>query len=252
MYLGYQLANKVGSLTDSLIEPGFGFISTGLVIWITIFVWIFFSLWCWELLYGKDASITLRSMRIERKNNQFHSSSNITKVSSQPKLEKRHHSLFSNISLRSISFMCGLPILIIMSGEVLDPNLSFVFVFSGGLSINLFASFFSLIFFKNYLMQKGTSFKFINQINNQIFGKEDIEPYFFIISIFSLFLIFIYVSGFHYFIPKEIFIVIYFLLVLVFIAMIWSNQLKALFYPLLPKRFRKDNSPRRIILKERK
>ena len=25
LYLGYQLANKVGSLTDSLIEPGFGF-----------------------------------------------------------------------------------------------------------------------------------------------------------------------------------------------------------------------------------
>ena len=79
-------------------------------------------------------------------------------------------------------------------------------------------------------MQKGTSFKFINQINNQIFGKEDIERYFFIIGIFSLFLIFIYVSGFHYFISKEIFIMIYFLLVLIFISTVWSNQIKALFY----------------------
>ena len=36
LYLGYLIANKVGSLTDSLIESGVGFLSVGLGIMITI------------------------------------------------------------------------------------------------------------------------------------------------------------------------------------------------------------------------
>ena len=122
LYLGYQLANKVGSLTDSLIEPGFGFFSYGLFIWITILGWIFFSLWCWDIFFGKNSSITLRKLRMGIKNNHSDYPSNISQVSFQLRYEKTHKSLFGKVSLRYISFMCGLPILFIMLGVTLDPN----------------------------------------------------------------------------------------------------------------------------------
>ena len=149
--------------------------------------------------------------------------------------------------------MLGLPILFTMTGEVLDPNASFVFVFFGGLSINIFACFFSLIFYKNYLIRKGVSIEFINQIYIQIFGKEDIEPYFFILGFFSFFLIFLFGSSFRYFIPKDMFILIYFLLVLIFISIVWSNQIKALFYNSNQNNMhkRKFSKPKKILLKSK-
>ena len=229
-FVGYLVANIVGSLVDYLIEPGFGFLSTGLVIWITIFVWIFFSLWCWELFMGENKSITLRNLRTERKNNRFDSPSNISQVSIQPKYEKDHKSVFGKVSLRTISFMCGLPILFIMLGIALDPNGGFVSLLLISISINIFAFFFSFLIFRNYLNKQGHSLEFLNQINDHLFGNTDIDNTFFIIGFVLMVTIFLFSSIIEYFLPKGMFILIYLLLVLIFILTVWSNQIKALFH----------------------
>ena len=232
LYLGYLIANKVGSLTDSLIEPGFGFFSTGLVIWIIIFGWIYFSLRCWELLFGEDTSITLRRSRIRSKYNQFGSYSNITRASFQPREKNRPNSLWGKVSFRYISFMFGLPILIMMLGMILDPNFGFVYDLFSSISIDLFACFFSFLLIKNYLNQKGDSLEFINHLTNFLFGDKDIGITAFIIGISLIGAIFLISPGYHFLFPKGLFVIIYLLVVLIFISTIWSNQLKSLFHHL--------------------
>ncbi len=228
LYVGYLIANKL-ALADSLIKPGFGFIYFGLVIWITIFIWIFFSLWCWELLLGKNKSVTLRILRTDRKNNQIDTVTNISQISIQSNSDKRHQSLFRKTSLRYISFMCGLPILFIMLAVILDPNGGFVAGFLISIGLNVLVCFFSLHMFKNYLNQQGNNFDILNQLNDLLFGEEDIEPYFLIIGIFSLYIIFFISSIIDYFIPN-VFILIFLLLVLIFVSMLWSNQIKGFFH----------------------
>ena len=229
LYLGYLIANKVGSLTDSLIEPGFGFFSTGLVIWVTILGWIYFSLRCWELFVGENTSITLRRLRTGVKYNQFGSYSNISRVSFQPRYENRHNSLFGKVSFRYISFMCGLPILFMMLGLILDPKGGFVAGLLISIGLDLFACFFSWLLFKNYLNQHGHSLDFINHLSVRLFGDKDIDSTSFKIGIFLIGAIFFLSSIIDYFIPKGMFIMVYLLLVLIFIFMVWSNQIKALF-----------------------
>ena len=232
LYLGYQLANKIGSLTDSLIEPGFGFFSTGLVIWLTIFGWIYFSLWCWELFFGEDASITLR--KLTRQNNQFGSSTNFSGSSFQPREKNRQNSLWGKISFRYISFMFGFPILIMMLGATLDPKGGFAFGILFSIGLDLFACFFSFLLIKNYLNQKGSSLEFLNHLSLRLFGNKDIDSISFFIGIFFIINIFLFALSFQNFIPKVVFIMLYFLLFLILISMIWSNQIKAFFYHLRP------------------
>ena len=229
LYLCYKIAEQVGSLTDSLIEPGFGIFSFGLLIWIMILGWIFFSLWCWEFFFGKNMSITLRKLRTGNKNNQFGSSSNISRVSFPPDDKNRHNSLFGKVSLRYISFMCAIPILIMMLGITLDPNGGFLAKLLISIGLDLFACFFSLLFLKNYLSQQGHSLDFIKQINNHLFGDKDIDSTSFKIGFVLIAIIFLFSSIIDYFIPKGMFILIYLFLVFIFIFMVWSNQIKALF-----------------------
>ena len=130
--------------------------------------------------------------------------------------------------------MCGSPILFIMLAVTLDPNGGFVAGLLISIGLNVFACFFSLHIFKNYLSQRGYNLDFLNQLNNHLFGEEDIEPYFFITGIFSLYLIFFNSSIIDCFIPN-VFILIFLILFLIFIFIIWSNQIKALFHHLQPK-----------------
>ena len=233
LYFGYQLANKVGSLTDYLIEPGFGFFSTGLIIWITILGWIYFSLRCWELFFGENASVTLRRSRTRAK--QFGPSSNFSGTSSQQRLENRHNSMWGNVSLRYISFMLGLPILIMMLGVTLDPKGGFLFGLIFSIGADLLACFFSFLLIKNYLVQKDPYFEFLNHLSVRLFGNKDIDRISFFIGIFLIINIFLFALSFQNFLPKGVFIMLYFLLFLILISMIWSNQLKALFHHLQPK-----------------
>lgn len=252
LYLGYLLANTVGSLTDSLIEPGFGFFTTGLVIWIAILGWIFFSLWFWEHLFGEDASITLQRWRTRVKDNQFGSHSTFSRVSFQPDYNYHHKSLWGKVSLRYFLFMGGLPIFIFMLGVIINPNFGFVYYLFSSVSLDLFACFFSFLLLKNYIDQQKGLRRFLHHLSVRLFGKKDIDSSSFIIGIIFLGVILFFSPLFVFLLPQGMIIIFYVLLVLIFIVLVWSNQVKALFCHMFPKRCMKDNYPKRILLSENK
>ena len=151
--LGYLFAKKVSFWINSVFVAGFGFFFYLLLIWMTIMIWISFYLRIWSLLRVDNTSNTSNTLQKLRKSPRY-----------------TNFDDYAKFSLRYISFMCGLPILLMMLGVILDPNGNFVFGLFVSLGADVFAFFFSLSFLKNYLIQQDHQLNSLNQISNRLFG----------------------------------------------------------------------------------
>ena len=229
IFYGYKVAQNLGFLADSLVEPGFGIIFLFLGIWVTILGWIYTSLWFGEIYFGKNTSITLRKLRTERNHNRIDPYSKSTQTSHQSKYKN------SQFSYQYASFASGLPMLLIMTAVLLDPQGNIVFGLLTSHSAVLLACLFSLYMIKNYLIKQCVSFDQMNQIYMHKFVENDTSSNTFPIGIMLIIYIGLFDVSFHGFIPNVIFIMIYLLCVLIFIFMVWNNQMKALIHNLLPK-----------------
>ena len=210
-----------GGLQDFLLVSFF---------WLFIIPWILITLYLWELVFGKDSSNTLKQFRMRQlRNKSSRFSNNDFSVSIE-----NNQLIYSR---RWLMIVIGLPLLIIIFGTLIFFN-ELLFNWEGFFFID--ASLFSALdlclfllmtpFYKKFLIKNGFQLKILNEINNYLFGLEDISFKALGYGMTFLFISLIITTSYQLFSDSLFkifaFYTLYLVSILVFLVTIWINQIK--------------------------